>query len=376
VTCYVVDISGWQGDVDMSPWLGAGIEGCIAKALEGMTGVDKKWSANKAKMLKWGGVPGAYHYMNNIHPGGDQCNAFLDLVPANFIHALDAEAPGPLDVDGWFKAYRRRYPNKVVWLYTNYGMWRQRSKIPDMDVPAKYGPVVMWVAGVKPGTYQSGTDDFRKIWSRVPAGSDGGLPFLGFDTYAAMQFSGSASVPGVSGPCDMSIFGGSPAELRAYANTTGDDSMSAAEVQELKDWIASQRDDFAKSFWAWKLTSGWNGQPESAAAMLARAEEFAIEAGYPYARPKGNDHADTPTHAMLLQGKLDRAVGQTDTLEASEAAQSAALAGLDADALATAVATKVLAGSGTLDAAMVKQAFLDALGEQLPNVHLAVDKPA
>jgi hypothetical protein len=314
---YVVDISNWQGDVDMSSWLGIGIQGCLAKALEGMTGVDAKWYQNKAKLLKWGGVPGAYHYINNIHTGADQCNAFLDLVPANFIHALDAEGPniGLQRVDDWFAAYRKRYPHKVVWLYTNYGMWTQVSKIPgNIDAPNRWGPVVIWVAGAYAGAYQSGTDDFRKIWSRVPAGADGGLPFLGFTEYVAMQYSGSADVPGVSGPCDMSVFGGAVTELRKYTQTSTteeDMPLTNADADLIINRLLQHNVDATAD------------GPQTVVAMLARAAHYSLEA-----RNFGQQIA-----------------AATDTLEASETAQAKVLAAIQAaqaDDVSVATLTQVL----------------------------------
>lgn len=210
MSVFVIDISNWQDDVNMSTWSAMNVRGCIAKALEGMTGVDKQWANNKAKLLQMKGpnfIPGAYHYMNHVHPAADQCKAFLDLVPSDWIHALDVEAPGPLDVDGWFAEYRKHYPDKTVLLYTNEPMWRQISKVGVIDAASRYAPVQVWIAGAYRGAYQAGTDDFRKIWSRVPAGADGGLPQLGFEEYALMQYSGSAAVPGVRGDCDASVAG-------------------------------------------------------------------------------------------------------------------------------------------------------------------------
>jgi hypothetical protein len=335
LSVFVVDISNWQQNVDMSPWKAAGIQGCIAKALEGMTGVDAKWYQNKAKMLAWGGVPGAYHYLNNIHTGAEQCNAFLDLVPGNFIHALDVEGPGIglQRVDDWFAAYRRRYPHKTVWLYTNYGMWTQVSKIPgSVNAPARWGPVVIWVAGAYAGAYQPGTDDFRKIWARVPAGCDGGLPFLGFDEYAAMQYTGSADVPGVPTPCDMSIFGGTAAGLRAYTGTGAVDDMSQADVDAINKHI----DD----------------------AFRANYDEIGAAAAK--ALLSSNLGSSGPNVAVALQSGFQLAQkiqAQTDTLEASAAAEAASDAALQT-ALDTLNAKVGSGGAGQL----TKADLLEALG--------------
>jgi GH25 family lysozyme M1 (1,4-beta-N-acetylmuramidase) len=239
MSVFVIDISNWQGDVNTSNWLAMNIHGGIAKALEGMTGIDKKWFANKRKLEALQGsnfVPGAYHYINNIHPAGDQCKAFLDLVPGDWMHHVDVEAPGPLDPDGWFREYRKHYPDKIVGIYTNEPMWRNRSKVSVTDAAKRYAPCVIWVAGAYKGAYQGGTDDFRKIWSRVPAGADGGLPQLGFTEYALMQYTGSATVPGISGPCDMSVAGSIDIlkQLAASHGGTVDMPLTDAEWTKLR----------------------------------------------------------------------------------------------------------------------------------------------
>jgi GH25 family lysozyme M1 (1,4-beta-N-acetylmuramidase) len=325
------DISNWQGDVDMSSWLSMNIHGCFAKALEGMTGIDRKWSVNKKKLGAMAGpdfVPGAYHYMNNIHPGGDQCRAFLDLVPGDWMHGFDVEAPGPLDVDGWFKEYRKHYPNKVVALYTNEPMWVNRSKVPKMDVPKRYGPVEIWIAGAYRGAYQAGTDDFRKIWSRVPTGADGGLPQLGFETYAIMQYSGSAKVPGVSGDCDAGVAGSIDVLKRLASRNGASDDMSQADIDAINSHLDSKIDDIAalaaKQVWTALITSDWDGKPASAAALLASTNRYSIEAAYSGKRPAGNGAPGTLTYAGQLFANVLAAVSNTDSVEAALATLAAA----------------------------------------------------
>jgi hypothetical protein len=378
---YGPDCSQYQGLVD---WPKVRASGCVIggyKVSEGRTFEDPTHRHNRAGTKAAGLQPLAYHFLfySDAYAADPslwarQADWFVQNADPAAIHVLDVEAAATsghhLGVREFVARYRQLLPNHGLGVYANRALWENRSRMP--YTPAGLFDFV-WHAGVGNGYYTTATGTIQQQWS-AQSGLVNSFAAQGYPVTKLWQITDHAKVPGVGGSfCDGNAFTGTLTELNALVGQAGDDSMSAAEVQEIKDYIASQRDDFAKSFWAWKLTSGWNGQPESAAAMLARAEEFAIEAGYPYARPKGNDHADTPTHAMLLQGKLDRAVGQTDTLEASEAAQSAALAGLDPQALADAIAGKL---GGGADAAVIRQAVHDALAEQLPNVHLAVDKPA
>lgn len=144
--------------------------------------------------------------------------------------------------------------------------------------------------------------------------------------------------------------------------------MSAADVAALEKYIDGKVGDIAAAVWGVLLGSDWNGKPTKAGDMLASAQRYAIEAGYPYNRPDGNPYPNTPTMAALTLAAVRAAVGQTDTLEASEAAQATALAGLDAEALATAVAGKL---GGSSDAAVVKAAVVEALKENLPTTFVA-----
>lgn len=109
--------------------------------------------------------------------------------------------------------------------------------------------------------------------------------------------------------------------LLELATTPEDDDMPLTDADVAK---------VASAVWGKLIESNWNGQPTPASRLLARAEEYAIEGGYPYPRPAGNQYPGKPTHAMLLQGKLDKAVAQTDTLEASDEKLQAAVDELNA----------------------------------------------
>jgi GH25 family lysozyme M1 (1,4-beta-N-acetylmuramidase) len=342
---FVPDISNWQGDVDMSSWWGMGIRAVIAKALEGMTGVDKKWARNKQLLANSDFIPGAYHYQNNVHAARDQCKAFLDLVPGNWIHGLDVEAPGPIDVDGWVKEYRNHYPDKVLLIYTNEPMWRNRSLVKVTNAADRYGPCAIWIAGAYRGAYQAGTDDFRKIWSRVPAGADGGLPQLGFTEYAIMQYTGSARVPGVSGPCDMGVTG-SVDILNQLASPNGgkeDMPLSTDDINKVVASLTPVIRDVVDGVVHDRLANPWvNADPLLPAGSKAGAQLSPL--------------------AMILQAYLktqaleQKIAGQTDTVEGT----LAVLLGDDTKLQAAVDALNAKIGTGGTGQ-LSKQDVLDAV---------------
>jgi hypothetical protein len=195
-------------------------------------------------------------------------------------------------------------------------------------VPKRYGPVEVWIAGAYRGAYQAGTDDFRKIWSRVPTGADGGLPQLGFETYAIMQYSGSAKVPGVSGDCDAGVAGSIDVLKRLASRNGASDDMSQADIDAINSHLDSKIDDIAalaaKQVWTALITSDWNGKPASAAALLASTNRYSIEAAYSGKRPAGNGAPGTLTYAGQLFANVLAAVSNTDSVEAALATLAAA----------------------------------------------------
>lgn len=135
-------------------------------------------------------------------------------------------------------------------------------------------------------------------------------------------------------------------------------------------------EEIAAAVWAHKLDSAWNGQPTSAEGVLTSAQRYAIEGGYPYNRPAGNAYPNTPTHAALLTAALKTIAGQTDTLEASDAAQSAALAQVSPGVLADALAAKLRDGGVQVqgvDYARIRQLLGEGLHEHLASLRIVTD---
>jgi hypothetical protein len=143
----------------------------------------------------------------------------------------------------------------------------------------------------------------------------------------------------------------------------GTDDMSQADVdailKDLHKYIDSKLTAVPAAVWSQQLTSNWNGANLSAEDMLARAEQYAIESGYPYDRPKGNARPGTQTHASWLADTVKTIKAQTDTVEASLAALSTA----EADDPSLAQITQVLNDKlgGGQGGQLSKQDVLDAV---------------
>jgi GH25 family lysozyme M1 (1,4-beta-N-acetylmuramidase) len=235
-----LDVSNGNGVVDydrVAAWRGAKgeqIRFVIAKATEGHTFLDPLYASNRKAIVAAGLVPGAYHFLRPLNGAAIKAQAdwFCEWADPNALHALDVEAAGPLDVEGWVRAYRKHYPFKTLWIYTGPDLWRSTSKVPYNAAP--FGP--LWAAGYRPNAYV-GCDglDVAQAWAKVTGNA--GLPWLGYTTWSIMQYaSGNARVPGVHGAIDINAFGGTEAQLRAQI---GGGKVATLDNDD-KAWIAAQ----------------------------------------------------------------------------------------------------------------------------------------
>jgi hypothetical protein len=319
-------------------------------------------------------VPLAYHYLfysdeygNNPALWARQADLFIDNADPAAIHVLDVEAAATsghhLGVREWVAQYRRRLPNHPLGVYANRALWENRSRMP-------YSPAglfdFVWHAGVGNGYYTSATGTIQAQWS-AQGGLVNSFAAVGYPTVKLWQLTDHAKVSGVGGSfCDGNAFIGTLSELQALATGKAGDDMPLTDAEWTK--LRGIVDDVVHDRLAqpWVNADALVDDTKTQISPLQMIEQA-------YMRAPGR-LMNAKIGGTTVKDALLAAVAQTDTLEASEAAQSAALAGLNVDALATALAEKLTGGSGTLDAAMIRQAFDEVLTEKLPSVHLAVDQ--
>lgn len=83
-----VDISHWQGVVDFKKLVKDGNQFCIAKATDGLGGVDPMFNRNRIEAKKAGLIFGAYHW---FHPSQD----ILKQV-GHYVNVIGKRQPGEL----------------------------------------------------------------------------------------------------------------------------------------------------------------------------------------------------------------------------------------------------------------------------------------
>jgi hypothetical protein len=354
---YGPDVSQYQAKPD---WSKVRAAGCVIggyKVSEGRTFDDPSRAWNQAHVRAAGLVPLEYHYLyysteysGNPSLWAAQADWFVRNAGRDAIHILDVEdvaATGAhLGVREWVARYRQLLPGHPIGVYTNRALWENRSRMP-------YDPAgifdFVWHAGVGNGYYTSATGTIQAQWS-AQSGLVNSLAGVGYPTARLWQITDHAAVPGVVASfCDGNVFQGTLDQLKALATgTTTEDDMPLTP------------DDIAKVAAAvWGFQVGEEKDPNGHAVTQAIAQQRNY-----------NRLADVQAKATALAAALAKVLAQTDTLEASETAQTTALAAFNADALAAAIAAKL---GGSADTAQIKQALTDALAEQLPGVHLAVD---
>jgi GH25 family lysozyme M1 (1,4-beta-N-acetylmuramidase) len=128
-----IDVSHWQwahGDIDWSAVAGSGIDFAIAKATEGRSSIDPRFTDNVQGASANGIVVGMYHVASpalkdgvaNLTDARAEADHFLDVASpgfSNLIPALDIEishvpgAMGPAQLVAWEKAWMLRVTNRL-----------------------------------------------------------------------------------------------------------------------------------------------------------------------------------------------------------------------------------------------------------------------
>jgi lysozyme len=207
VTIFGPDCSSFQGQVD---WHSVARSCAFGweKATEGTGYVNPRWAQSKADMAAEakasGFIPGAYLFLD-YGDGAAQADWFAQVAGDldGWAIAVDGERapngnPTLAQAQAAVARLRQHYPGHVITGYTPQWYWGSQSL---------FFVDVLWASH-----YVSGTGTPAQLYAKVDGAwwdSYGGLdPEL-------LQFTSSATIPGVSGPVDCSAFRGTPAELAA-----------------------------------------------------------------------------------------------------------------------------------------------------------------
>lgn len=196
-----IDVSNWQGAVDWPAVKASGRVFAFAKASEGVDYVDPTMAQNRRGMAAAGlTLRGLYHY---AHPGlntpAQEAQHFLSTVgplAGGEVPVLDLEVEGGPDVGSWAAQWLgavQQATGRRPLLYSNAYYLSNTATASLTQYP-------LWVAtwGVNDGTVPASPPDIGR-----------------WDHWTFWQYTSKASVPGVTGQCDASLFAGSMADLAA-----------------------------------------------------------------------------------------------------------------------------------------------------------------
>lgn len=187
-----IDISTYQGDIDWATVASQGVFYGFAKATEGATSRDDKFTRNWAGMRSVGIVRGAYHFFRPGRDPATQANNFLQTVQS--IEAFDLPAVLDLEIDDglsaatvidralqWLDIIETRTGRKPI-LYTFPSYWEEKLKN-----PKQFAAYPLWIAN-----FGTRSPFVPATWSR----------------WTFHQYSESGTLRGIVGNVDLNQFNG------------------------------------------------------------------------------------------------------------------------------------------------------------------------
>ncbi|MFI6251526.1 glycoside hydrolase family 25 protein [Streptomyces sp. NPDC051016] len=318
-TCRGLDVSVYQATQDWTTWKTKGAVFAFAKASEGQTSRDSRFTTHITGIKTAGLIPGAYHFAwPNQDPAREAANYIAAVKPyagAGFCHWLDLERYSDGRnyrgrtakqinewVTTWLAAVRTAFPGQRVGVYTSAD-----------DIAAGHVPagVPLWYPAY-PG---SAVDTYPEAEARAQPKPAGRAPMI-------WQFTSTPA----SGPrTDLNICYLSAADLRAWAAGTEEDDVALT-------------------------TDEINKIAEASAKKVLTLDAIAAPADAP----------DIKTNATWqLQSYIKDIDARVRAIQAQEAGQSAAIAAL-----------AKLVGSG-VDTAQVVATVQTAIADAV--VHVSVD---
>ena len=208
---WLVDISNWQGNIDISRIAREGYRACVCKATEGSTFKDKRFDKYIPKIKAAGMIPGAYHYLRD-GDGAAQARHFLNRVkkhggPNGWLIQLDCEADGyGPEMTAWAREWNKLTGNHPFLIYSGAWWWPRTGGFRGAGLTP-----YLWHSH-----YVSGTGYGSVLYKKVPA-SWWKPGYGGWNQATILQFSSSGQVAGQR--IDVNAFRGTVAQLKKLATT-------------------------------------------------------------------------------------------------------------------------------------------------------------
>jgi GH25 family lysozyme M1 (1,4-beta-N-acetylmuramidase) len=203
-----VDVASYQGEPSWTKVHASGIRFAFSKVTEDTDYTNPTWPHNRAGMLALGDglLPGAYHFLHGGN-GAAQARHFLSEAGdvSAFAVALDVEASGAnaSTARDWVEEFKSETGGHPVVGYFPRWYWDQQGR-----------PSLSFFDTIWQSHYVTGTGSASSLYKKVPASW---WEAFGGEAISVLQYSSSATVPGISGNCDVNAFRGTLDELRTLA---------------------------------------------------------------------------------------------------------------------------------------------------------------
>lgn len=215
---WLVDISHWQGTIDIARIAREGYSACVCKATEGASYLDSTFARNIAATRNAGMIPGAYHFLRD-GDGAAQARFFHQQVvkqggPNGWLIQLDCESDGyGPEMSAWATEWRRLSGNHPFLIYSGAWWWPRTSGFNGAALTPH-----LWASH-----YVTGSASGSELYAKVP--DNWWTPgYGGWGNATILQFSATGAVAGQK--VDVNAFRGTVAQLRAL--TTSPDSPPPA----------------------------------------------------------------------------------------------------------------------------------------------------
>lgn len=201
MTMRFIDISGWQGDIDLAAMKkNGGIQAVIVKATEGLGYVSDDCDREIREAISLGLRFGFYHFARHGSPEAE-CDYFIKHTGGYQKHGipvLDWEDDQTID---WVNRWVKRYHDKTgVWPWVYGNAWRFNQGTVNVNCGR-------WIAGYP----RNGITD-------INYGLNNDMPYkVNNGLVCAWQFSSSVKISGYSGGLDGNVFYGDEAAWDKYA---------------------------------------------------------------------------------------------------------------------------------------------------------------
>ncbi len=198
---YGVDVSNWQGHVDWPAVRDSGHVFAFTKATEGVTFVDRTLTYNRQSMAAVGMVlRGLYHFAHpDRNSAADEARHYLEAVSPlaqGEVPVLDLEVEGGPGAGPWAAEWMNIVEAATGHTPILYSYAPYLSDTPTQDLTR----FPLWIAA----------------WGANNGGVPGRQPNTDrWDNWTFWQYTSKASVPGIEGDTDKSMFAGSGYDLAA-----------------------------------------------------------------------------------------------------------------------------------------------------------------